>query len=500
MPLINQLNTLETTGLIRLAAVQPELEYLFRHALVQDAAYGSLLKNDRRQLHQSVGESLERLYPDQLDELAATLAYHFEKAQQLEKAVHYLTRAGDRASQGFANAEALGFYQSAIDQAEQAFKQTSNAQWTQQLSQHFEKMADVQERMGQHETARATYYRALEAQARLAQPDNVMQARLYRKIATTHTLQRQFADAARAHEQAGSYLGELSNPQPNALWEEWIELNTDQVMYYYWQTDPSGMKQVCDRLLPVVEQIGTPLQRSNALYGHYLYSFHVHRYVVSDEVMDKVEENIQFAEQTVKLGAIFDHHFTAGFFHFFRRELDEGESHLHRCLELAERMGDPVRISRAANYLMLSARMRGQVERTQSYFETVLSTTWAGPMADYTFTVQGCQAWIAWRAGRLDEAQAFGLAAREKLLGPFRPYPFQWIVYFPLIAVAVAKEQLAEAIEYVQSVLDPTQMILPEDLTTALKGIVEVWEAKQFDSVRQSLTDTLKLATKYSYL
>ncbi len=40
MPLLNQLNTLETSGLVRLAAVRPELEYLFRHALVQHAAYG----------------------------------------------------------------------------------------------------------------------------------------------------------------------------------------------------------------------------------------------------------------------------------------------------------------------------------------------------------------------------------------------------------------------------------------------------------------------------
>ena len=80
MPLLTQLNTLESSGLIRLAAVQPELEYLFRHALVQDAAYSSLLKNDRRHLHKSVGEALEALYPQQRDELAATLALHFEKA------------------------------------------------------------------------------------------------------------------------------------------------------------------------------------------------------------------------------------------------------------------------------------------------------------------------------------------------------------------------------------------------------------------------------------
>jgi predicted ATPase len=81
MTLISQLNALESSGLIRLAAAQPELEYLFRHALIQDAAYYSLLKQDRKQLHLAAGEALEYLYPDHRDELAATLAYHFEKAE-----------------------------------------------------------------------------------------------------------------------------------------------------------------------------------------------------------------------------------------------------------------------------------------------------------------------------------------------------------------------------------------------------------------------------------
>ncbi len=63
MTLVSQLTTLEFAGLIRLAQVQPELEYVFRHALVQEAAYASLLRQDRRDLHRAVGETLERLYP-----------------------------------------------------------------------------------------------------------------------------------------------------------------------------------------------------------------------------------------------------------------------------------------------------------------------------------------------------------------------------------------------------------------------------------------------------
>ena len=54
MTLFSDLGTLETAGLIRVAKVEPDLEYLFRHALVQDTAYASLLESDRKRLHLAV--------------------------------------------------------------------------------------------------------------------------------------------------------------------------------------------------------------------------------------------------------------------------------------------------------------------------------------------------------------------------------------------------------------------------------------------------------------
>ncbi|HMA37990.1 MAG TPA: hypothetical protein VKY74_26305 [Chloroflexia bacterium] len=108
------LATLEVSGLIRLAQMVPELEYLFRHALVQDAAYISLLKEDRKRLHRTVGEALEQLYPDRLDDLAPLLARHFQGAGDDDRALHYFTRAGDRALAVYANQEAERHYRAAL--------------------------------------------------------------------------------------------------------------------------------------------------------------------------------------------------------------------------------------------------------------------------------------------------------------------------------------------------------------------------------------------------
>ncbi len=108
-----QIDTLEAKGLIRLATVQPEIEYLFRHALVQDAAYGSLLKQERRGLHAQVGEALEALYPDRREELAAVLAMHFEQAGETDKAIDYLIAAGNYGTKRNAIREAHGAFERA---------------------------------------------------------------------------------------------------------------------------------------------------------------------------------------------------------------------------------------------------------------------------------------------------------------------------------------------------------------------------------------------------
>jgi len=116
MTLNNQLTELEASGLIQLIGTQPELEYIFRHVLIQEAAYDSLLKSDRRQLHLAVGEVLERVYPERREELSGQLAVHFSEAGQPDRAAVYFNLAGDRAARGFANREAINLYSRAIIQ------------------------------------------------------------------------------------------------------------------------------------------------------------------------------------------------------------------------------------------------------------------------------------------------------------------------------------------------------------------------------------------------
>ena len=115
MGLFEQLAFLESANLVRMAQVRPELEYFFRYAMVQDAAYLSLLKHNRRALHYLIGETLERLHAGRTDDIAAVLAHHFAEADDTQRAVKYYVRAGEPAARQYANAESLLHFGKALE-------------------------------------------------------------------------------------------------------------------------------------------------------------------------------------------------------------------------------------------------------------------------------------------------------------------------------------------------------------------------------------------------
>jgi tetratricopeptide (TPR) repeat protein len=114
MNLINHLSELESAGLVSLTQVSPDVEYLFKHTMVQEAAYASLLDEDVSHLHHLVGEAIETLYPDRLDEMAPSLGRHFELAGEHEKAATYYKIAGEKALGTYSHQEASGHFRKAL--------------------------------------------------------------------------------------------------------------------------------------------------------------------------------------------------------------------------------------------------------------------------------------------------------------------------------------------------------------------------------------------------
>ena len=99
-PLEGLLTELQTLELIYRQGLLPEPAYVFKHAMIQDVAYNSLLLRQRRELHRAVGAAIEELYPERLAEHYEELAHHFTQGEVWAKAMDYSTLAGDRAADG----------------------------------------------------------------------------------------------------------------------------------------------------------------------------------------------------------------------------------------------------------------------------------------------------------------------------------------------------------------------------------------------------------------
>jgi len=109
-----RLLALQRQQLIRERARLPEVEYIFHHELTREAAYDGLLMQERQAHHRHVAETLERLFPEQVDEQAGLLAHHWERAGDRDRAIEYLLKAAESSRQTYSNQEAVAHLQRAL--------------------------------------------------------------------------------------------------------------------------------------------------------------------------------------------------------------------------------------------------------------------------------------------------------------------------------------------------------------------------------------------------
>ena len=110
------LDRLVQAGLLSRQGVPPQASYLFKHALVQDAAYGTLLREPRRALHARIAETLESQFAETAESQPEILAHHCTEAGLIEKAAGLWGKAGQQSLARSALVEAAAQFTRALDQ------------------------------------------------------------------------------------------------------------------------------------------------------------------------------------------------------------------------------------------------------------------------------------------------------------------------------------------------------------------------------------------------
>ena len=171
----DDLRELVRRDLIRVTGDGSHAEFTFRHALTQEAAYGTLLAKHRRAAHLRVAEVLEETAGDRLDEVASQLVRHFSEAGEDASTVTYAAKAGDAAARLYANAEAEAHYRTGLDAARRIGAPSPL------LRSMYEQRGNALELIGRYDDAIANYEEMREEA--VARDDDAMELSAHSSIA-----------------------------------------------------------------------------------------------------------------------------------------------------------------------------------------------------------------------------------------------------------------------------------------------------------------------------
>ncbi|HEY7400931.1 MAG TPA: ABC transporter substrate-binding protein [Actinomycetota bacterium] len=247
------LSDLQRVDLLREGRRWPEPEYRFNHALIQEAAYRTLVTDERNRLHRKAAEWLEEQYAHREDEVAGLLAHHWLGAADEDKAVRYLTRAGDLARQEYALDEAIA---------------------------HYRELLTILERRGEHEEVALVLFKlalALHVSLRFAEANET-----YQRAFGFWQRPAGFAGTPQATmEVATSFLPNDPDPRSAIAWpniqlcmqlfdrlvEQWPERTIVPSLAKSWEISDDGLRYVFHLREGLTWSDGTPLTAHDVEFG-----------------------------------------------------------------------------------------------------------------------------------------------------------------------------------------------------------------------------------------
>jgi class 3 adenylate cyclase/tetratricopeptide (TPR) repeat protein len=374
---------LQRAELIRERRRVPELEYIFKHRMIHDVAYESLLMRDRRLYHRLVGQHLESLYTGQkLEEAYELLAHHYSRSDDPEKGLDYLIKSGDKARTAYANPEAIAFYRQAESLAEELDRPQDQAAIA-------EGLGDVLFHVGEYDEALICYESALHRNLEARQ-----QADLHRRVAMVYEKQGEYESAL-----AACYRGiELLSPDGERT-VEMARLLTQCSRVYRRQgkndaalmngkaslvilkdtthyreiakahnafglavrdTQPSKAIEHLEYALTIFERIGDEYEASR-IYGNLAIIYYQTDLTRSAAYFGRVLETMQ------RLGDVWGESTTyqnLGVIYYARGHYAQAVDHYQRSLEMKKRLGDNLGIAQC--HINLGEAHRAQGDPAQA--------------------------------------------------------------------------------------------------------------------------------------
>lgn len=222
--LLRLMDKLFKTGLIRERVIRGEGICSFADILVRDVVYEEVSPLTRKKLHGAVGNALEKVYAETIDEHSGELAAHFFETGNKEKALDYFLKAGEKSAKVYANKEASSYFESALRLLEEKEGEI------QEKGLVLEKLGDIKGLVGEYDACMKYWnYKLLLLERTCEAASTLDIARLHRKMA--HVLWEDICDTEKAKEHYDTAL-KILETEPESV--ELARLYADMA-HMYWR-------------------------------------------------------------------------------------------------------------------------------------------------------------------------------------------------------------------------------------------------------------------------
>ena len=472
--------------------------FRFAHSLIQEVLYNELPLEDRANLHARAGAVLERLYADELDQRAATLARHYSAAVAVgcaEKAVDLCLRAGQVAASQYAWEEACSLWRRSIGLLDHL--PLGAPQRDALFVAHvYEEMGDAYSIAGDVDQTVEAYEDAL---SRLPSEERVWQARLKRKQSVQLHLNAQHHRAQTALMEAESLLGRPEEAAVPTWWHESIQIRLEQGVLYYYAGEIEELEALLADIRTDVAAQGTPEQARELEQLLFRADLRRNRFVANTETIRLAHRCAEHLRATGSGRDLLDAELNLALAYALSPdERGHAYGHLMCYWELAKHIHDVRAQVYALGALAFWHRLRGDVEQVREYSTQHLATSGYRHLVVYQAEVRGDLAWVAWRTDDTRTARAYGIEGLKELEQRIPRSAFEWHVRWPLLGLSLVDGDAAEAARHGRAMLDPSQQKMPDDLDNLLSRFVR--ECDRPSRPTTTAHELTAVAASYGYL
>ena len=414
-------------------AAEPEPVYRFRHALIQEATYNSLLGAERRLLHGRAAWALEAAAAGRTEDVAAVLGRHFAAAGEAALALRYYEQAGDHATAPSPTTRRSR-------PSAPRWRSRARAKATADLQA---KLANVLWRTGRRSQAREAFQAGLRA---VPAGDTLRRAHLLTRLGRLEVSDSRFEVAWAAYDAAEDLLGGNPEEMDAATVEEWLELMVDGRACQY------VTEHQVEEALTTLAAVGPVIGRGSAARKHSYY-FHLamarvtqNRFRVDETDLDYARRSLAAAQEAEEKDVGYATFFLARFL-LLHGDVAEAQDHLEHSLALAERIGETALVAYSLLGLAMAALRRHDTAAVRALVPRLLAAAETIASPDYLAAAKACLAWLAWQDRHPDDVIKRAEEIATLMTDTHDAGLYYGLVHlWPLAAVHLEAGYLAEAV------------------------------------------------------